>query len=45
MISKIGINFALGILLADLFIHILPEIYEKVHHSHDHNHNENNREF
>lgn len=45
MISKIGINFALGILLADLFIHILPEIYEKVHHSHEHGKHEHNWEF
>ena len=43
-ISNIGISFAIGALMANLFCHILPDIFQKInneenhHHEHEHHH-------
>ena len=51
-ISNIGISFAIGALMANLFSHILPEVFEKIlnssnrhsHSEHSHNHSHSGEE-
>lgn len=35
-ISSIGIFLAVGILLGDLFVHVMPETFDKIAHNHSH---------